>query len=436
MVDFYDADQLAVAKSRLSDDIESLNLDAWSRPAQHRHSDKQAWLEAADIFGMLTFLDEKMQLDNLPIYVCEDVDRVPSVKWMDGDFMLLMAKMSNLHDDNESLKMQLIEIMNMFFQLSKDVQILHSKVDTGTNGCIDTVKVGDANLQNYFGNCCKELADRIAQSRSVQTCPPGFVQQPLRPPPPPAPARPVEVAVHKPTVGPVDNRMQCEPPAVSVGGPVGPRPSSAGLQAPLMNGSVQPGSQIQWTMPGPCTQPVDYQPPQQQQRHANWSDQAAGPSQPPRGRLSSYGRSTTAAESDDDGGEYQVVQGRRYRRQIKRRRDDTGKPATPTSFVQPRIKVIGKSQTGSRITASGNIVEKRVFCVSNVATDRTTADMTQFLQDNGIKVVTCHDTKSKFDGKAFRVCIVAADCERFLSEDIWPENVVIRQWFFKEKSSY
>jgi hypothetical protein len=80
LVDFYDAVSLAVAKNRLSEDIEKLNPANWTRPSQHREGEKRATLEVDDIFQMINFLDQNLLLDNagLPIYVCENVDRIPS----------------------------------------------------------------------------------------------------------------------------------------------------------------------------------------------------------------------------------------------------------------------------------------------------------------------------------------------------------------------
>jgi len=34
------------------------------------------------------------------------------------------------------------------------------------------------------------------------------------------------------------------------------------------------------------------------------------------------------------------------------------------------------------------------------------------------------------DRSAFRLCIAAADCQRFLDDSQWPESVIISEWFY------
>ena len=101
-------------------------------------------------------------------------------------------------------------------------------------------------------------------------------------------------------------------------------------------------------------------------------------------------------------------------------------------------KVIGKHQTDQdcKLKASGVIIEKLVYCVSNVSEEYNCDDVCSFLADNNVKIVSCFDSKTKFSGsKAFRVCIASKYKEQFLSPDMWPEDVIIREWFFKGKQT-
>ena len=61
---------------------------------------------------MLDYLDRNLQLDNLPIYVSENIDRIPSVRWLDldGDYQLLLAKMNKIQEENVSLQERMIEM--------------------------------------------------------------------------------------------------------------------------------------------------------------------------------------------------------------------------------------------------------------------------------------------------------------------------------------
>ena len=48
--------------------------------------------------------------------------------------------------------------------------------------------------------------------------------------------------------------------------------------------------------------------------------------------------------------------------------------------------------------------------------------------------LSCSEAKSKFGG-SFHVSIDVKDCNIFCNPDNWPENVIVRDWVFKEKKS-
>ena len=107
-----------------------------------------------------------------------------------------------------------------------------------------------------------------------------------------------------------------------------------------------------------------------------------------------------------------------------------------STMSKPRkhIKVVGDLHTDQncKIKASGNILKKLVYCVSNVSDEYNCSDLQCFLSENDIQVVSCFDSKTKFTGtKAFRVCISSKYEEKFLSSNMWPEDVIVREWFFK-----
>ena len=60
-----------------------------------------------------------------------------------------------------------------------------------------------------------------------------------------------------------------------------------------------------------------------------------------------------------------------------------------------------------------------------------------------VNVVSCYEVKPRWrpsedesdvmDRKAFRLCIDAEDCDSLLNADIWPDSVVIAEWFSKPR---
>ena len=66
-----------------------------------------------------------------------------------------------------------------------------------------------------------------------------------------------------------------------------------------------------------------------------------------------------------------------------------------------------------------------------------------FVSAMSVNVVSCYEVKPRrrpsedesdvMDRKAFRLCIDAEDCDRLLNADIWPDSVVIAEWFSKPR---
>jgi len=472
LYDFFTNDQLFVAKNRLSEDIASLQLENWQPPGQHRGSEKQASMEIDDIYRMTTFLDERLLLDKVPVYVCENIDRIPGVRWMDGDFQLIVNKLNKMQEENTKL----YDIVDHLLQ----------RINAQGEGIHELRKQSELQLEtnnakmNQFGNdlmkefercsmasadrCVNELAYKLAHTQDIHFPPLGSTS---------ASACASAYTAPRPSVQPAqvvinnvldDNGMQCDRPIQACETTQhtvqqqNSQLSSASFIPPVQHQQQNNVPTSAWTgnFSSHMQRVTTSMPPQQQQqqqqqqqrgteRHTYWGDQpqltaseirqfrrshrGQGSYNRPSSFRSNY-LSSTAAESDDDGGEFQEYHSRQHRRQAKRQRAEE----KPPNEQQPRLKVVGKANTSTTgLRAHGNIVDKRVFSVSNVDESYTEENINGFLHGNGIRVVTVHNAKSKFNGKCFRVCIVAADTELFMNPDIWPENVIVRPWFFKEK---
>ena len=97
------------------------------------------------------------------------------------------------------------------------------------------------------------------------------------------------------------------------------------------------------------------------------------------------------------------------------------------------LKIIGKLKVNdSKIKASQVLIDKSVYCVSNISVDYNCQDLIDYLNDCNISVVSCFSAKTKFDNSnAFRVCVATKDTEKLLDANIWPCDVIIRNWVFK-----
>jgi hypothetical protein len=90
-----DTEELASAKDLLLLDIKGLKLADSVKlpPVPKRQGDNRHRNITDDICKLLTFLDENQLFQQLPTYVTHNVDRVPSIRLLDGDLKFMVLRM-------------------------------------------------------------------------------------------------------------------------------------------------------------------------------------------------------------------------------------------------------------------------------------------------------------------------------------------------------
>lgn len=171
-----------------------------------------------------------------------------------------------------------------------------------------------------------------------------------------------------------------------------------------------------------------------------------------RTRASSH---VTVSATDDDQSDYPYVEQhtRKYKR-LKRKisnsfaTEESNKPQPEHKSVQfpkqhsKRLTVYGRSSGGDfSISAAKKLVKKAVFCIDNIDTSCNAEDITQYVQSQGIAVISCFEVQPRHrrhettwnDRKAFRLCIRDDQCDKLLEASRWPDSVTISEWFFKSQ---
>jgi hypothetical protein len=402
---FFKIEALVAAKVHLCNDIEKLELEKWPKPINHHDGDGRAQKEVKDIMDLLHYLDEKLLLNSLPIYACASPDSMPTTRWMDGDFQLILAKLTHLENHNEQLsaKVNLLES-----QLEKQMSAKSCKLENIEK----QVQHMQASVENIHGEQVTSVAFDIYMASLEKT------------------------------LSDLNSKVGCVMEQIGLTGAA--KPIESIEPCIVDNHSTEVG------------QPSDNQPQLKPQAttttQAAWAHVAAydrvfhDNHENTRGN-SNIGSATAESDVDMDGGHWREVTNSR-RNRVKRMRTNSGRitmnqhdnPNNKTSSnsqqPKPHVKVIGKLQTASRIKSSGVAAQKNVFCISNLAAELTVEDVLAFLEENEITVSSCGPAKTKFaDTSAFRVCIPASERDKFTCPDIWPEDVIIRDWFFKPKPS-
>lgn len=171
---------------------------------------------------------------------------------------------------------------------------------------------------------------------------------------------------------------------------------------------------------------------------------------------------TNADETDSDGfirsetrkqkrrrlGSPKVVNGVSTDRPHPRQEQPSSRPSTFTSSRKPLM--IGKRTAAVTTSVDGNQFkaakpQKMVVCVDNVAESLNDIDLTNFVSGLGVRVFSCFKVKPRLTAwqrrnnivarhSTFRLCINKADQNALLNSDMWPEDIVITRYFFKNSS--
>jgi len=93
------------------------------------------------------------------------------------------------------------------------------------------------------------------------------------------------------------------------------------------------------------------------------------------------------------------------------------------------------------ITAAKKLTKKAVYCIDNIDVSYTVEYVARYVHNQGIDVVSCFEVKPRHrrtesfvnDRKAFRLCINYDQRQYLLDPSMWPDSVIIHEWFFKSQ---
>lgn len=362
VLSFFTGDDISIAKYVLLSAVAKMEIDKPLTRCPDRQGVNRTERELDDIFAMLTQLDERKLLSDLPCFVTDNIESVPSVHLEEGDMRFLLAKMDKMESIIQGLQATIHVLVN---RLSS--QPLVHVTEPGKTGVITNQRTKAP-----------------------------FVNQPRR-------------DQHESTVD-----------------------SNSRL----------------------------------------WSE-----------RLQSF----DTTNDDDSNDAFELVGSRRKKRRIRNGQQSThsphatsstftGKPPTVasdapiTSYAgavnQPsKIKpggpqkpggsrkplLLGRCQTADRNISANTFHAakpfKSVYCVDNVSKNIDESQLSAFVSNLGVRVVSCHLVKPRLsiklreylqsnnlepDHNTFRLCIYKADNELLLVADKWPTDITISTWFFKE----
>ena len=175
---------------------------------------------------------------------------------------------------------------------------------------------------------------------------------------------------------------------------------------------------------------------------ALWSDIVASPGNQAKGgsmRIATTATGTDTETEDMQHDGYTTVsrKKRRFNSPTNQNTNEDGGHGS-RNIGQQTIRFKPKTVIGSNVSATlkaaKELLNKKVFCVSNISVDTSCDDIKSIVESFGIKVFSVYVVNTKFENSAsFRVCIDAAHIDKFVDQGNWGEHIVVREWVFKPK---
>lgn len=412
LLDFYVGEELSSAKEQLLKDFNTVcrevNISSVPHVPLRREGAIKAQREVDDMFTALNFLDENLVITNLPTYVSDNPDKIPSTRLYEGDFKVIMCIL-------EKMEGRLTSFGSALSAISRDVYTIQEKskfIETELKTRGVTYKKADVHSSgsglNIDSNDWPPLSTRAAETVSAQ---PQMTSQGNSGGLPVIDTATATAAVNSNTTiastscVPGDRRKPSDDPTTSL-------------------------SQAQWSVLASTPVATD-------NRFSVLADEGNHDEQPftlvrqqrgsrPAGARSKRGRQESAA----NGG-----------------RLASGAVQTQSSIRQRQRGITGQSAVASLgLWASKKTISKAVFCVDNVGMACNDSDIRAHVSSMGMQVFSCFETKPRRrphesaddvkDRKAFRLCTSAADRERILDPSIWPESIRVSEWFsFRQRNN-
>ena len=109
IVFFYDGAEILAAKELLFKYVGELKLDGAPRCVSRRKSDDKAKVDAEDILGLVSFVDERRTIDSLPKFVAANLERVPPLQSDVLDLCLAVNRIAVLESKMEQLMLNYVQ---------------------------------------------------------------------------------------------------------------------------------------------------------------------------------------------------------------------------------------------------------------------------------------------------------------------------------------
>jgi hypothetical protein len=111
LLDFYSPEDISAAKDLLMSEVDKILLDKWHKPPRRRKDSlNRMTTEIDDILAIIASADNCKVIDQLPLFVASDPDKMPSIKLTEGDLAVVLLKLSNIESSQDFIRKEIDEM--------------------------------------------------------------------------------------------------------------------------------------------------------------------------------------------------------------------------------------------------------------------------------------------------------------------------------------
>ena len=394
IMDFYSSDDISSAREMLLVETDSMQMaDFPNIPRRRRHSINKHTLDIEDINLIFTFLDENNRAKDLPKFLSDNPDSMPSCKLIDGDLEFLYQKIQILNDNICEIKANLASEMADLGQVQTSVTKL------------------DSSFQQHYSTISQSVDELKAKVSSIAN---------------------VNIQASRP---PSHNRSLRRHDHQSI--PV----------VPSMNDSTTVNSNIDRISGISAVIPI---------KSHRWSSMIVSDSADVSADASASEMEQTGDDQLYSTVLSKVSKRSSKRKEISpnSQNQDTKRSNVSSAGVsyaamvganrfavsRPNNRVIGNSESCNSLKAAPPKLRsdtvKAVFCVSNVDRDFSVEHLREHCKNLNVNILFCFDiTSDHHHSRSFKLAVRAQDEQKIINPDSWPSRLVVKPWIYKEDAS-
>ena len=135
--DFYNVEDISEAKKHLLDILDNITTDSKLPHIPKRREGVNRFVkELDDIFTVLQFLDENGMFNTLPTYVCDNPDKMPSLRLFEGDMAMILSRLDKLETKVSDTDTGVAAIASRIDQIGQELCTSISSQFTPSNGAV------------------------------------------------------------------------------------------------------------------------------------------------------------------------------------------------------------------------------------------------------------------------------------------------------------